>query len=167
MAIVPTDKPVEFRPRIVPCPKHKEPMKLRRTYKYTYADGSPKWFYYCRHWPFCTISVSAHPDGEPMGDPGDERTKAARAILHMMFDPLWQCGAVTRDDAYAWLVSVTGLSPEECHIGKFNEEMCLIIIYLIRLMKEEPDGNRKEGSTTRRWHKRISATVGSTVRGRG
>lgn len=78
--------------------------------------------------PSCRLRHGAHQaTGEPLGTPApDEDTRQARIDAHEALDALWRGpGAkMTRSEAYGYLVERTGLSPEECHIGRFTAVQC-------------------------------------------
>lgn len=86
--------------------------------------GKP--FYGCSSYPKCKATHGAHPDGAPMGVPGNAATKAARIRAHAAFDVLWKgAGAVMkRGPAYVWLDDVLGLGRGKAHIGNFDEVTC-------------------------------------------
>lgn len=86
-----------------------------------------KSFYGCSRYPNCKVTHGAHPDGAPLGIPGDDATKAARIQAHAAFDSLWKSGAdavMRRGGAYGWLEEVLGLKPGEGHIGRFDVVTC-------------------------------------------
>lgn len=79
----------------------------------------------------CGATHGAHPDGTPLGVPGDAPTRAARRRAHDAFDRLWRLGYVeTRSDAYDWLRKTLRLSEEEAHIGRFGVDRCWFVIRL-------------------------------------
>jgi hypothetical protein len=57
----------------------------------------------------------------------DTQLRKARYAAHMAFDPLWK-HKVPRDparsSAYAWLARSLALKGNECHIGKFDFDLC-------------------------------------------
>ena len=86
-------------------------------------------FYGCARYPDCNATHGAYSDGKPLGIPANKETKNARIKAHSAFDELWKDkrnkGALNaRSDAYKWLAEKLGITPEECHIGRFNIEMC-------------------------------------------
>lgn len=106
-------------------------------------------FYGCKSFPECRASHGAHPDGRPLGVPGDAETKAARIHAHDLFDRIWREGLKrNRGAAYAWMQGVMGLTRDEAHIGAFSREQCeeLVRVILNRWphLKEEP----KHGTST-------------------
>jgi ssDNA-binding Zn-finger/Zn-ribbon topoisomerase 1 len=119
------------------CPDCGAPMVLRSTSKITYRDGKPSRFWGCSMYPRCKATHGAHPDGKPLGIPGDRQTKLARIRCHDAFDLLWKGAArmyevvkhdgqrkrleaTARARAYAWLRSQLGMSEADCHIGRFD-----------------------------------------------
>ena len=114
-----------FREHPVTCPDCGAPMRLRTAGKATGAlKGRP--FSGCSTYPRCKATHGAHPDGAPMGIPGDAATKAARIRAHAAFDSLWKGdGALmNRGAAYGWLEEALALSRGDGHIGRFTVEDC-------------------------------------------
>ena len=101
-------------------------MVLRKVKKFK----SP--FYGCSRWPECRGAHGAHPDGRPLGTPGDRRTNAARMAAHDVFDRVWRQGRMTRPKAYAWMRQVMGLREEEAHIAHFTADQCERLITIIK-----------------------------------
>jgi hypothetical protein len=120
-------------------------MVLRSTTKFTRKDGLPRPFYGCTNFPVCRATHGAHPDGRPLGIPGDAETKRLRSECHAVFDTLWKeekrvtramlsvrpggmgCpgkATMTRGQAYKLLQNLMGLGEEDCHIGRFSAEQC-------------------------------------------
>jgi ssDNA-binding Zn-finger/Zn-ribbon topoisomerase 1 len=77
-------------------------------------------FWGCINFPACRGTHGAHPNGRPMGKPANKTTKEARIKTHEIFDQLWKKYGMSRSQAYAWLVSVTGIR----HIGEATEAEC-------------------------------------------
>lgn len=103
-----------------PCPLCSGPMVLRGS-RYGL-------FYGCVNFPVCRSTHGAHPDGRPLGIPGDAETKAWRIRAHEAFDRLWQGGGMRRGQAYAWMRRTLGLSKHEAHIGRFDPDRCRALI---------------------------------------
>ncbi|MFT3955769.1 MAG: zinc-finger-containing protein [Piscinibacter sp.] len=81
-------------------------------------------FWVC--WP-CNAWVGCHKAGdgtEPLGMLADEPLRNARSAAHNAFDPLWQNGEMSREDAYAWLADAMGISALKCHIGWMDIDEC-------------------------------------------
>jgi ssDNA-binding Zn-finger/Zn-ribbon topoisomerase 1 len=85
-------------------------------------------FYGCARYPTCRGTHGAHPDGSPMGTPGDTLTREARMRAHEIFDQLWKTGKMSRDDAYKWLAQKLGMTKETAHIGRFDVKTCERVI---------------------------------------
>lgn len=137
---------VQPRPLSVQCPICFQPMVLRESKKFTYPDGKPRMFWGCSTFPKCNATHGAHPDGQPLGKPADELTKAERIVAHAAFDTLWKDAwklscygesdfndpdvqktieRAARRRAYHWLREQMNLSKDECHIGNFDIEQCI------------------------------------------
>jgi len=103
------------------CGECQSPMVLR--------DSRRGLFYGCSKYPKCTGTHGAHPDGSPLGVPGDFNTKAWRRVTHSLFDRLWKIETDGKEKkrqgrAYGWLQNVMGLSQDEAHIGGFSAAQC-------------------------------------------
>lgn len=90
-------------------------------------------FYGCVRYPACDCTHGAHNDGTPLGVPANKETRQARMDAHAVFDRLWKGAtkggkSAARKKAYRWLREQLGLSKEECHIGRFDIEMCKKVI---------------------------------------
>ena len=84
-------------------------------------------FYGCSNFPNCTARHGAHQDtGEPLGVPGNERTRHARIRAHAIFDRLWKGDEsfMNRPAAYEWLQKHGPRS----HIGEMSESECQLLI---------------------------------------
>lgn len=77
----------------------------------------------------CGAWVGVHRrTNEPLGELADRETRQARMDAHDAFDPLWQSGRMSRGEAYLWLQEQLGLTPGECHIGRFTVEQCQAVV---------------------------------------
>lgn len=114
----------------VTCAECKAPMRLRMARR---GPGEGKPFYGCSRYPACKATHGAHPDGAPMGIPGDAATKAARIRAHNAFDRLWKGeGAVmSRGGAYGWLEEALGLERGKGHIGSFDVAACDRVVAVV------------------------------------
>ncbi len=108
-------------------------MILRRSKKFNSL------FYGCSKFPECKGSHGAHPDGRPLGLPGNRRTSLARIHAHDVFDRLWKQRRMTRSAAYAWMKRVMDLPEDAAHIGHLTSEQCE---RLVKLIKEQFPGVR-------------------------
>ena len=102
-----------------------------------------KWFWRCHP---CDAHVACHPDTQvAMGTPAKRELRQARASLHLQLDPMWQNAPAlacyikvlatypgkreeivrkARERIYAYLAEKLSLKPADCHIGKFDLDMC-------------------------------------------
>ncbi len=103
------------------CPVCGCSMSLRRHVQYGLFWG-------CSTYAACGTKHGAHADGTPLGTPATPETKVWRVKAHQAFDPLWQSGKLTRNEAYQWLQLVMGKSVEEGHIGLFTLDECQALI---------------------------------------
>lgn len=97
-----------------------------------YGNGKA---YICDRWPVCDGMVGTHPDGKPLGTPIDGKTRQLRRKIHSIIDPLWQNQERPRRKArgsvYGWLCKITGMTPKECHVGKWDADTCIKVLGLI------------------------------------
>lgn len=113
-------------------------MVLRHTRRYSYHNGEPRKFWGCSTYPRCSATHGAHPDGTPLGVPADAVTKRARQRAHAAFDPLWQTGMFSREDAYHELARLLDIPREEAHFGRFDRERCEQVVRMIGELYGQP-----------------------------
>lgn len=69
--------------------------------------------------------------GQPMGTLANARLRHLRSSTHQAFDPRWENSSTkqTRHQnrclAYTWLALKLKIPSSQCHIGLFDEAMCL------------------------------------------
>lgn len=66
------------------CPECGKPMILK--------DSRYGKFWGCMGYPECRATHGAHPDGSPMGVPGNKEVKALRIEVHRICDEIWGKG---------------------------------------------------------------------------
>ena len=87
-----------------------------------------KYFYVCTP---CDARVGCHMNTIiPLGGLADAQLRAARTAAHRAFDTKWQCGTMTRTQAYNWLAKQLGTDSKQCHIGMFDVETCQRVVAL-------------------------------------
>lgn len=111
------------------CPECGADMILRETKKFTTKDGKAKKFYGCERWPACKGTHGAHPDGKPLGIPGNAETKIWRHKAHTAFDEAFK--DIKRRHRYKELQRLMGLNEADAHIGRFDIEQCKRLIALL------------------------------------
>lgn len=93
-------------------------------------DLAHKFFWVCDP---CDARVGCHPGTQtPTGNLATEGTRKARTAAHKAFDPLWKASGTDRNEAYVWLANQLGISANNCHIGRFDEDMCNRVIEVCR-----------------------------------
>lgn len=122
--------------KAIQCPDCGAAMILRTTTKFTRKDGTARQFYGCSNFPECTTCHGAHPDGTPLGIPGDKATRAARMLAHIAFDTLWQGRKWKRKGAYVWLSRKLSIHFDDCHIALFDIRMCAQVIQVCEASTE-------------------------------
>lgn len=119
--------------RVLDCPECGGEMVLRKSHKY------PQPFYGCTQFPYCKATHGAHPDGAPLGIPGNKETKEWRIKAHAALDPKWgrndsvfdkPTQKYRRKVAYNWLAGRLGIKEvrRDCHIAMFDIEKCQKVI---------------------------------------
>ena len=99
-------------------------------------------FYGCSRFPLCDMAHGAHPNGAPMGKPGNKATRAARQVAHQWFDKLWKKDpgderrVMGRTTAYAWMREALGMTKEEAHIANFDAPTCERLVELVKVHLE-------------------------------
>jgi ssDNA-binding Zn-finger/Zn-ribbon topoisomerase 1 len=112
------------------CPDCGAKMVLRETKKFLYPNsGNPRKFYGCSRWPSCNATHGAHPDGRPLGRPGDAETKALRSQCHALINEA--CTETPKSTLYSELEELLGLGRGEVHFGNMNKEDCQKVIEYI------------------------------------
>ncbi|MFN0191218.1 MAG: zinc-finger-containing protein [Aestuariivirga sp.] len=51
-----------------------------------------------------------------------------RIAAHRAFDPIWEFGTMSREDAYTWLAKQLGIPRKNCHMLQMDEAMCAKVI---------------------------------------
>lgn len=101
-------------------------------------------FYGCTTFPKCDGTHGAHSDGRPLGTPATKATRDARMDAHTEFDTLWERGPQQyfchRSSAYRWMQRVMGLTADEAHFEKFDEEQCAALIEAVEALRAEEEG---------------------------
>jgi ssDNA-binding Zn-finger/Zn-ribbon topoisomerase 1 len=120
------------RPYDVTCGECGAHMILKISDRFLQKDGTPKKFWSCSRFPVCRGIHGAHPDGRPLGIPGDAATKEARIRAHDSFDNMTKRCNMTRNQAYRWLRRQLEMTKEECHIAKFDIPTCEKVVKLCR-----------------------------------
>lgn len=91
-------------------------------------------FWGCTGWPDCDCKHGAHPDGSPMGVPGNQEVRALRIEVHRICDEIWGKGKDCDKKAmYRWLKRNTSKG----HIShmlkdELLETKRLLMIYKVR-----------------------------------
>lgn len=82
----------------------------------------------------CQAWVGTHKnssDHEPLGSLAKEGLRLLRSMTHRVFDSLWKEKGMSRTESYLYLQSLMEMTPEQAHIGKFNEDECQKLIDLL------------------------------------
>lgn len=99
-------------------------------------------FYYCEP---CVAWVGCHyGTTEPLGRLANAELRKAKGNAHNAFDRIWKGPAATmsRSEAYLWLSERLGIPLTDCHIGKFDVELCRRTARIVKEQKLLPPGPR-------------------------
>lgn len=92
------------------------------------SDLFDRFFWYCEPcdaYVGCHAKNKGHGDGTvPLGRLANAELRRARGKAHTAFDAIWMSGRMTRTEAYTWLANELDIAPQNCHIGRFDAEMC-------------------------------------------
>ena len=109
------------------CPKCDKPSRLtrgREVYPHR-ADLRQKPFWLCDG---CGAFCGCHPNTTaPLGLPADAETRNLRQRVHALLDPRWRLAtnrSEARSHAYAEMGTALGLSSRNCHVGRFDANLC-------------------------------------------
>lgn len=98
----------------------------------------------------CDAYVGTHRNSKrhaPLGRLANAELRRLKMKAHAAFDPLWQ-GKMRRDGCskaeartagYAWLADRLGIAHKDCHIGMFDEALCLRVIEICARTRPKPD----------------------------
>ena len=101
------------------CPYCGSPVVLRS------ADG----IYKESRYPACDAYVRVHEGTDkPVGSLADHRLRKLRKEAHDSFNRLYLTGAMTKDQAYAWLAGMIQAPRSQAHIGYLREYYCEQVI---------------------------------------
>lgn len=119
---------------VLPCPECGGTMTLK--------DSRYGLFYGCTNYPGCKMTHGAHPNGKPLGKPACEVTRDLRHQVHLKFDRLYNSDVPEerrqrKNEAYAFLRKHMGMTPEECHIGRFTIKDCAKALEILKQHKPE------------------------------
>lgn len=79
----------------------------------------------------CGTYVGCHKDTDvPLGTMAGMELRRKRREAHSALDPLWKSGRMERTKVYEWLASRLGMQTEDCHVAKFDESQCEMVIRL-------------------------------------
>jgi hypothetical protein len=62
-------------------------------------------------------------------EPGSPLARA-RMMAHKAFDPKWESGKMSRNEAYHWLAKELKIPKEQCHMMLMDEATCLEVVRL-------------------------------------
>ena len=132
----------EGRPLVAPrCGDCGTAMHLRRSVMVVWGL-----VWNCPRFPECRGSHGAHPDGRPLGVPGDEPTRRARERAHEAFD-WWFNSPALRDRGYEWLAGRLGIARDACHFALFDQATCERVITICRTAMGRGNGIHEAAPT--------------------
>lgn len=125
--------------RIVPCPDCNTPMVLKK------SKFKNPYFWSCPHFPACTGSHGAHPDGSPLGVPANKETKEWRIKAHEVFDTLWKCGGINMNRKKAYKLLAEKMGVKEVHISEQDIEGCKRVIVAAESLLPQKLNSKSDG----------------------
>lgn len=103
------------------CPTCSMPMK--------FIEEDGRYYYVCQRFPVnCDVSLGAHPDGRPMGKPGDSMTRRFRALCHRQLNDMIDSyrgplsKTTVKNNLYSFISEAMGI--RELHFGNLNQQAC-------------------------------------------
>lgn len=124
---------MKLNPEIVICPichKYTKFVNGSVVYGPRRKDLAKKWFYVCFD---CDTRVGCHPDtARPLGTPAGRKLRELRSKVHSVFDKIWKQRCMRRSEAYQWLMIKLRIDVDQCHIGKFDENLCIQAIQVCK-----------------------------------
>lgn len=116
------DHPLATEYEDLACPECGSPMELCFSWKHRLKTGRRRPFYRCVNYPECPGTHGAHPNGAPLGIPGDTETKKLRTILHEELAKKWPRNKKWAREATCFWLKENGFN--DGHIGKMSAEEC-------------------------------------------
>jgi len=113
----------------IKCPECNSEMELKSS-KY----GK---FYGCINYPNCNGTHGADPYGNPLGIPGNSKTKEARREAHKIFDSLCEKYNFTKAKSYLLLADIMQLNNRDSHIAMFNQDDCNNLINKLQKISDK------------------------------
>lgn len=101
------------------------------------ADLSTKSFWLCECGAYCGCHLDTQ---TPLGTPAGRELRIARMAVHAKMDPLWKNAdrpKRARSELYARLAQSLAITPDECHTGMMNMEMCARALGALDILKSE------------------------------
>jgi len=90
--------------------------------------------YYCQE---CGAWVGVHEGTvRPMGRMANAHLRRWKMKAHAAFDPIWQLKSMQRSRAYLWLSKELGIERKDCHIGKFDADLCQLTVSVCNEYRE-------------------------------
>jgi len=84
---------------------------------------------------------------EPLGIPADTATRKLRKEAHDVFDAIWRengLAKMSRKESYKWLQANLGLSEDDAHIAKLDQEGCKKLIKAVDRFLHPPTRFERE-----------------------
>lgn len=115
------------------CPYCQQPAELvqgKQVYPRAF-ELAQLWFWKCTP---CDAWVGTHRNSNrhaPLGTLANEELRLLRQRVHAAFDPIWQRSG-NRRKVYEWLAQQMGIDLKDCHIAKFDEVQCVMVIEICK-----------------------------------
>lgn len=94
-------------------------------------------FFGCSRYPECRGSHSVHPDGSPMGIPGDKETREWRQRLHDECERVWGPFEKISQRQKNYMYQFLRDNAPKMHISEMNIEECKTTIEIVKILKRQ------------------------------
>ena len=111
------------------CPYCGSPVIYRSADGIYHDNRNDTMLYVCYHYPECDSYVRVHAGTKiPVGSLANHELRSLRRTAHHYFDQLYECGYMSKQEAYQWLADLIMAPLSEAHIGHLGEYYCKQVI---------------------------------------
>lgn len=111
------------------CPYCGSPVVYRSADGIYHDNRNDTMLYVCSRYPECDSYVRVHAGTKiPVGSLANHELRSLRRTAHHYFDQLYECGYMSKQEAYQWLADLIMAPLSEAHIGHLGEYYCKQVI---------------------------------------
>ena len=111
------------------CPYCGSPVIYRSADGIYHDNRNDTMLYVCSHYPECDSYVRVHAGTKiPVGSLANHELRSLRRTADHYFDQLYECGYMSKQEAYQWLADLIMAPLSEAHIGHLGEYYCKQVI---------------------------------------